>query len=94
MRHCRQVQPDALLAAVLCKDSLCKVCPIVSDDTVWDSISRDDLVEELDGGRAIEFLYWLGLDPLGEFVHCYQQMRQAPRYGFECSHHVKAPDRE
>jgi hypothetical protein len=33
------------------------------------SISRDDLVEELDGGRAVEFFDWLGLDPLGELVH-------------------------
>jgi hypothetical protein len=61
---------------------------------VWDSISCDDLVEELDGGRAVEFFDWLGLDPVGELVHCYQQMRQAPGRCFEWSYHVEAPDDE
>jgi hypothetical protein len=50
MRHRCQVQLDALLAAVLYEDSLCKVCPVVSDDTAENSISCDDLIEELDGG--------------------------------------------
>jgi hypothetical protein len=61
---------------------------------VGDSISRDDLVEELDGGRAIEFFDWLGFDPLGELVYCNQQMRQAPGHCLEWSHHVQAPDSE
>jgi hypothetical protein len=42
---------------------------------VGNSISCDDVVEELDGGRAIELFDWLGLDPLGELVHSNQQMR-------------------
>jgi hypothetical protein len=38
------VQLDALFAAKVCEDALCKVCPVVQE-----TISHDDLVEELDG---------------------------------------------
>jgi hypothetical protein len=82
------------MAAVLCEDSLCKVCHVVGDDAVGNPISCDDLVEELDGRRAVKFFDWLGLDPLGELVHCDQQMRQAPGRCLEWSYHVQAPDSE
>jgi hypothetical protein len=56
------------------------------------STSRDDVIEELDGGRAVELFDWFGLDPIGELVHSNQQMRQAPGRGLEWSYHVQAPD--
>jgi hypothetical protein len=59
---------------------------------VGNSISCDDVVEELDGGRAVELFDWLGLDPLGELVHSNQEMRQAPGRDLEWSYHVQAPD--
>jgi hypothetical protein len=35
---------------------------------------------------------WLGFGPLGELIHCYQEMRQAPEHCLEWSHHVEALD--
>ena len=67
---------------------------LVVDDVVWDSESKDNLFDELNRGGRFQLLYWLGLDPLGELVHCHQQVRHAASSGFEGSHHVESPDRE
>ena len=55
-----------------------ELCPIVSDDGVWNPEPVDDISEEQH--RLLEFdsIDRTSLDPLGELINCYQQIGVAP----------------
>jgi hypothetical protein len=74
MSYGRKVQPDSLGAAEACKFSLGEVCAIIGDDTVGVAVSVDDVLEEGDGGFAVQLLDWLDFNPLGELVHHDQEV--------------------
>jgi hypothetical protein len=55
------------------------------------AISHDDFLEECDGCGAVQLLDRLGLNPLGEFVNHYQEVRHAASGSSERAHHIQAP---
>ena len=67
---------------------------MVSDDTVGNTESVDDVKEEFDCLFRINVDDGLRLYPLDEFVHRYEQASEAAWTLFEGSYHVEALDHE
>ena len=67
---------------------------MVSDNTVRNAESIDDVEEEFDRLFRVEIGDGLGLYPLGKLVDCYKQVSEAARALLEGSYHVETPDRE
>ena len=51
-----------------------ELCPIVSDDGVWNPKPMDDINEEQHRLLGFDSIDWTSLDPLGELIDHYQQM--------------------
>ena len=56
-----------------------ELCPIVSDDGVWNPEPMDDISEEQYRLLGFDLSDRTSLDPLGELVNGYQQVGVAPR---------------
>ena len=69
-----------------------KVRSVVADDVVRHAEPVDYGFEELDGGFALLVGDWHGLDPLGEFVDCDQEVDVASLRGpWKFANHVESP---
>ena len=55
-----------------------ELCPIVSDDGVWNPEPVDDISEEQHRLLGFDSIDRTSLDPLGELIDRYQQMGVAP----------------
>ena len=79
MSYRSKVQFDAEFFAEVVEFSGCEVAPVVGKDAVWYAESTSDAFEELhgSGSRLVRNRY--GLDPLGELIDCYQEMRVSTR---------------
>ena len=55
-----------------------ELCPIVGDDGIWNPKPVDDISEEQHRLLGLDSIDWTSLDPLREFIDCYQQMGVAP----------------
>ena len=71
-----------------------EVSPVVSDNTVRNAESVDDVKEEFDRLFRVDVGDGLGLYPLGELVDRNEQVSEAAWALFEGSYHVEALDRE
>jgi hypothetical protein len=89
-----EVESDPFLFAKFCHFPLGEVCAIVGDDAVRVTIVVDELSEELGCGLPVTFLDGLCFHPLGEFVNCDQEMREAGWRSLELAHHVESLDCE
>jgi hypothetical protein len=56
-----------------------------------DSESEDDALHKVDCHYTIALWDWFSLDPLGELIHCNQEVSEATLSYFQRAHHVKAP---
>lgn len=68
MSHRGEVESDALLAVVLGKGAFREVRPVISNDTVRDAVSKDDLLEESSRSRTVNFFDGLSFNPLSKLV--------------------------
>ena len=89
MRQRGEVQPYSLLAAETLEDALGEVRAVVGDDAVRVAVAVDDVLEKGDDRLAVPLLDWLGLDPLGELVHRYEEVSHAASRRFEGTDHVE-----
>ena len=71
-----------------------EVSPMVSDDAVRNTELVDDVEEEFDRLFRVDVSDGLRLYPLGEFVHCYEQVSEAAWALFEGSYHVETLDHQ
>ena len=55
-----------------------ELCPVVSDDGVWDTEPVDDISEEQHRLFGFDSGNRMSLDPFGELVNSYQQVGVAP----------------
>ena len=71
-----------------------ELCPIVSDDGVWNSEPVDDVREEQYCLLGFDLSDRSSLDPLGELVNSYQQVGTAPEGFLQRPNHVQSPHGE
>ena len=71
-----------------------ELCPIVSDDGVWNPEPVDDISEEQHRLLGFDSIDWTSLDPLGELIDRYQQMGVAPGGLLQKPNHVEPPHGE
>ena len=68
-----------------------ELCPVVSDDGVWNPKPVDDISEEQHRLLGFDSSNRTSLDPLGELIDCYQQMCVAPGGLLQRPDHVEPP---
>ena len=68
-----------------------ELCPVVSDDGVWNAEPMDDIGEEQHRLLGLDSIDRTSLVPLGELIDCYQQMGEAPGGLLQRPNHVKPP---
>ena len=88
------VDPDAVSITEVQELLSGEVSSMVSDDAVRNAEPVDDVEEEFYRLFRADVGDGLGLYPLGEFVYCYEKVREAARALFEGSYHVEALDHE
>ena len=55
-----------------------ELCPVVSDDGVWNLEPVDDISEEQHRLLGFDLIDWASLDPFGELIDRHQRMGVAP----------------
>src|SRR3954470_21677078 len=88
------IEPNAGLRCVPSQRTLCKVCSVVCDDTVRYPVPHCYIHNELDCCWSVQLLDRPCFDPLGERVHCHQEMCHATSGCLERSDHVQSPCRK
>ena len=68
-----------------------ELCPVVSDDGVWNPEPTDDISEEQHRLLGFDLIDRASLNPFGELIDCYQQMGVAPRGLLQRPNHVEPP---
>ena len=71
-----------------------ELCPIVSDDGVWNPEPMDDISEEQYRLLGFDLSDQASLDPLGELINSYQQVGVAPGGFLQRPNHVQPPHGE
>ena len=71
-----------------------ELCPIVSDDGVWNPKPVDDISEEQHRLLGFDSIDQASLDPFGELINHYQQMGVAPGGLLQRPNHVEPPHGE
>ena len=71
-----------------------ELCPIVSDDGVWNPEPVDDISEDQHRLLGFDLIDRTSIDPLGELIDRYQQMGIAPEGLLQRPNHVQPPHGE
>ena len=92
MRDGRVVDLDALLFAEILEFFSREVCPVVGDDVVGDTESKDYGFDEVYSRRDSRVGDGSGFNPLGELVDCNEEVGVPALRGFlQWAYHVESP---
>jgi hypothetical protein len=69
-----------------------EVGAIVCDDAVRVAILINEFLQELSHCGRVKRPDWLSFNPLGELVHCYEQMSKSSSSPFERTNHIYSPN--